>query len=828
MESAYAHQTQPIGNAPDMSTRRRMLIRGVVQGVGFRPFVYRLATEMSLCGWVNNTTEGVYLEVEGPPGVLDQFQTKLLHELPPLAQITSYEITHLDAIGYSTFEIRHSADGGVRQVLVLPDTATCGDCLREILDPHDRRYRYPFTNCTNCGPRYTIIERLPYDRPHTSMTRFVMCPRCRQEYENPADRRFHAQPNACPECGPQLALWSNTGQTISTRDDALCQSAQAIREGLIVAVKGIGGFHLLVDATNEPAVQRLRERKHREEKPLAVMIATLEQAQHLGRIDYAEATLLQSPAHPIVLLSRRLQTVDYRRQEPEKCERASGNRLQENTDLIAPSVAPGNPSLGIMLPYSPLHQLLLTELGRPVVATSGNISDEPLCYDEQEAVGRLGGIADLLLVHNRPIVRPVDDSVAQVVLDREMILRRARGYAPLPITIKGPSDSRPTVLAVGAHLKNSVALALGNNVFISQHIGDLETTAAIEQHEATTYALLNLYDTQPQLIACDLHPDYISTRLAHAYALAQPLAGARGSGATPGSRPTVQAVQHHYAHIVAAMAEHELDCPVLGISWDGTGYGTDGTLWGGEFLRCRYDGFERVGHLRPFSLPGGERAVREGWRCAVGLLYEIGGEQRVRQYLQRAAGFKLREPELAILLEMLTKNINSPRTSSAGRLFDAVAALIGIRQETHFEGQAAMELQFAMGVVDSAAAAAAYPFEISNVSSGLAVDWEKTIEALLNDYIMGVPAALLSLQFHETLARTMVAVAERIGETLVVLSGGCFQNRHLLERAVRLLQCAGFKVYWPQRVPPNDGGIALGQAVVARTIQSGPQTPASG
>ncbi|MEJ5250750.1 MAG: carbamoyltransferase HypF [Chthonomonadetes bacterium] len=748
--------------------RVRLVIRGAVQGVGFRPFVYRLATELDLRGWVLNSAQGVFIEVEGEPTLLQQFVKRLYHELPPRAFIQSMEQSVLDPVGYTTFEIRHSEETGEKSAFILPDIATCADCLREIFDPANRRYRYPFTNCTNCGPRYSIIESLPYDRPNTTMKAFTMCAKCREEYENPLDRRFHAQPNACPECGPRLDLWDERGSVLAQHDEALRRAADAIREGRIVAVKGLGGFHLIVDARNEQAVRRLRERKRREEKPFALMYPSLQVVQAHCRVDETEERVLTSPESPIVLLHRKV-----------------------DAD-IAPSVAPGNPYLGVMLPYTPLHHLLLAELGFPVVATSGNLSDEPICTDEHEALQRLAGIADLFLVHNRPIARHVDDSVVRVLMGREMVLRRARGYAPLPVLVKEPL---PPLLAVGAHLKNTVALSVGRQVFISQHIGDLETPQALEAFRRVTADVQALWEHQPQAVACDLHPDYLSTQSAHRMGL------------------PVVSVQHHYAHVLACMAENEVAPPVLGISWDGTGYGVDGTVWGGEFLLVTETDFERVAHLRPFHLPGGDRAVKEPRRSALGVLYEMLGEQAFELLGERFTAY-----ERHLLAQMLRQGVNAPVTTSAGRLFDAVASLVTGRQVANFEGQAAMELEF---LVHSAPGGDSYPFTLSQGTPRV-LDWSPMVAAILQDVQQGVEPPMIALRFHNTLVEMMVAVAKAVGVERIAFSGGCFQNAYLTERAVHRLTEEGFRVHWHQRVPPNDGGIALGQVVAAGIIRSSP------
>lgn len=752
-----------------MRERLRLTVRGAVQGVGFRPFVYRLAHEMDVDGFVLNSTLGVTIEVEGDRARLDAFRDRISSDRPPRAIIQSLEASWLDASGYSGFQIRPSTREAGASALVLPDIAVCDDCRRDILDPGNRRHRYPFTNCTNCGPRFSIIEALPYDRANTSMRRFAMCPSCAHEYDDPADRRFHAQPNACPDCGPSLTLCDAGGRAIATEDDALQAAAEALATGHIVAVKGLGGFHLMVDARDDDAVRRLRERKHREAKPFALMCPDLDAIDRYCLISAAEARVLQSPESPIVLLSRR-----------------------SDVHRLAPSVAPGNPNLGVMLPYTPLHVLLMREIQGPVVATSGNRSDEPICIDEVEALERLGGIADLFLVHDRPIVRHADDSIVRIVLDRELMLRRARGYAPLPIPI---SSAAPPVIAVGAHLKNTIALAAGTNVFVSQHIGDLDSPESTAAFEAAIGDLERLHEIRPGAVVADLHPDYRSTAYARAVGL-----------------PLTQ-VQHHWAHVAGCMAENDLDGPALGVCWDGTGYGPDGTVWGGEFLAVNGSSFARAACLRPFRLPGGDRAVREPRRSALGLLHAL--DPGMPQPAPVAEAFS--DVERRVLIDALDRGINAPVTTSAGRLFDAIASLTGLRQRTRFEGQAAMDLEFA-ATVDGAAV---YPFDITRAGARftlgswqappLVIDWAPMIRALVAEVQVGVPTAIIASRAHNTLAAIIVEAAIAIGEPAIVLTGGCFQNRRLTERAVIALRHAGFRPYWHQRIPPNDGGIALGQ-----------------
>ena len=755
---------RPASKLKETVQRLRVTVRGAVQGVGFRPFVYRLANELGLNGWVNNSSQGVFIEVEGETPKLNSFLLRLENEKPPRSFINSLESKFLDAVNFAKFEIRQSDEEGAKTAIVLPDISTCADCLRDIFDRQNRRYLYPFTNCTNCGPRFSIIESLPYDRPHTTMKIFKMCAECREEYQNPLDRRFHAQPNACQVCGPHLELWRNNGEVLALQNYALLAATKAIRRGQVIAIKGLGGFHLIVDARNDEAVKTLRQRKHREEKPFALMFPTLETIKEICEVSAIEQRLLTSPESPIVLLKTKKLPI-----------------------TISKFIAPNNPYLGAMLPYTPLHHLLMREINFPVVATSGNLSDEPICIDENEALERLAVIADLFLVHNRPIARHVDDSIVREMAGREMVLRRARGFAPLPVMLR--VESSP-VLAVGAHLKNAVATSVGRQAFISQHIGDLETAQAFGAFQRVIESFKKLYEITPETVVCDAHPDYLSTHFARDSAL-----------------PMVP-VQHHYAHILSCMAENELSPPVLGIAWDGTGYGLDGTIWGGEFLHIGEKDFERLAHFRNFRLPGGERAVKEPRRVALGLLYEIFGDEIFEKNdLAPLSAFS--DSEISVLKKMLHGKLNSPVTSSAGRLFDGVASIIGLRQKIRFEGQAAMELEF---LIDDLKTDEGYSFEIKNSA---VVDWELMFREIIADTKANVPKAKISAKFHNTLVEMIAAVAGLIGEKNIALSGGCFQNKYLLEHAVRRLREEDFKVYWHQRVPTNDGGIALGQVLAA-------------
>jgi len=760
--------------------RLRLDITGAVQGVGFRPHVYRLATSLGLAGWVLNDGRGVSIEVEGDAAVLERFAATLAANPPPRAHVVSFEQAWIPVQDEREFGIRHSDRDTPATVFVLPDLAVCEACAAEVTDPRDRRHRYPFTNCTDCGPRLSIIEALPYDRPATTMARFVMCERCRREYEDPRDRRFHAQPNACRQCGPRVWLEDLAGVALAEGDAAIAEAAALVGAGGVLAMKGLGGFHLIVDAGAEAAVALLRARKQRPSKPLAVMALDLEEAGRIAEVAPEDAAALTSAAAPVLLLPAR-----------------AGAPL-------APGIAPDTDSVGVMLAYTPLHRLLLAAIGRPVVATSGNLVDEPICTDNAEARRRLAGIADRLLVHDRPIARTVDDSVAWRLGGAVRLLRRARGYAPLPIEL--PREV-PCVLAVGGHQKATVALSLGSHVFVSQHLGDLGTLESQRAFERAATDLLTLYRGRPVALVHDLHPDYASTQWSE-----RAVRGAAGEGAAALLGVQRIEVQHHHAHLAACLAEHGLDGRALGFTWDGSGYGPDGTVWGGEALLGGAAGYTRVAHLRPFSLPGSEAAIREPRRVALALLAALGDDDEAVARLSDSplsAAIDARERRLFL---RLARSGPAPTTTSAGRLFDGIAALAGLHARVSWEGQAAVALERAV----DPAVNEAYPIALAHAEGSPSVlDWRPLVLELLADVRRGTPLGTIAARFHNGLVGSMVALARHVGEPRVALSGGCFQNRTLTERAADRLARAGFEVLLHREVPPNDGGLSLGQVAVA-------------
>jgi hydrogenase maturation protein HypF len=765
--------------SPPGPADRLLTIAGTVQGVGFRPFVARLAAARGVRGWVRNDAHGVTVRAAASPRLLDVFAGELLRSAPPAARIARMqmqpagEVTALAPLPGDGFVILASAaDGTTPSVHVTPDLAICDDCRHELATPGNRRAQYPFINCTHCGPRYSIIETLPYDRARTTMAAFAMCPECRREYGDPADRRYHAQPNACPACGPQIELIDAAGRSVARRAAALAATTAALQAGRIVAVKGLGGFHLMVDAANEAAVSELRRRKLREEKPLAVMFPSLAALRAVADVDADDERWLTSAAAPIVLLRRRASAP------------------------LAAAIAPDNPWIGALLPSAPLHVLLLAAVGRPLVATSGNRSEEPLCFDNAEAPQRLAGIADFLLLHDRPIARPIDDSVLRPTREGAVFLRRARGFAPAPFRLPADAAEGGPLLCVGGHLKNTIAVTAGANLVLSPHLGDLGNPIALAAFRRAVDLLGTLYGGRFERVGCDAHPDYASTRFAATLGL-----------------PVVP-VQHHLAHILACLLEHGggPEC-VLGVAWDGTGFGSDGTVWGGEFIVVdrRARRATRVAHLRPFRLPGGEAAVREPRRCALALAHAAGGGDRARLApLARSLGF--REPEAALLLTLLDRGQHAPWTTSAGRLFDGVAALLGLRQRASFEGQAAMAVEFAA----AAGRAEPWPMPVAASASGTReIDWRPVVEALWHAPT-SADRAMLAARFHASLAAAIVAVAEEVGIAAVVLTGGCFQNVRLLELATEALSAAGLTVLRHRELPPNDGSLSAGQALGAR------------
>ena len=757
-------------------------VEGIVQGVGFRPFVYGLATRLGLYGLVGNDVDGVFAEVEGPPSAVSEFLAALERDAPPLARVDRVTATAKSPAGTASFEIVASDPVGRRRALIAADAATCDDCLRELADPADRRYRYPFINCTNCGPRFTIVRDVPYDRPLTTMAPFTMCDQCAAEYHDPANRRFHAQPTCCPACGPRLTLLDQSGHP-QPGSAALEGAAELLRQGLIVAVKGLGGYHLAADATREQAVAALRARKHREDKPFAILAADVAAARRLCSVDDAEAALLTSLARPIVLLARR----------PDAA--------------IAASAAPGNRQLGVMLPYTPLHHLLLTATSGPLVLTSGNVCDEPIAYREEDAIERLSGIADAFLTHERAIHIRTDDSVARVFAGRPVLNRRSRGYTPEPVMLRA-AFPRP-LLAVGAELKNTFCLGKDHRSFLSHHIGDLENAETLRSFTEGIAHFTRLFDVVPEVVAHDLHPDYLSTK----YALE--LDGVDLVG-----------VQHHHAHIASCLADNDADGPVIGVAFDGTGYGTDGTIWGGEFLIADLATFQRAGHLTPVPMPGGAAAIRQPWRMTAAYLDTPDpGATDTATTASGAMDIGAISLDVArrnaarwdAVVTMARRGINAPLTSSAGRLFDAAAALLGVRDDISYEGQAAIELEQLADPAEPSAyratidqPAAECPFRASGAD---------LIRAATEDLRAGVPREIIAARFHNGLATLIVdgcvLLRDRHALNTVALSGGVFQNLLLLGRTVTRLEANGFTVLTHSRVPGNDGGISLGQAVIA-------------
>lgn len=765
-----------MGNGCGNKVARHVKVTGVVQGVGFRPFVYTLAQRFNLTGWVLNHSGGVDIEIEGAPNDVMHFLQALRDEAPPLAHVTRIDVQPVVPDGYERFEIRQSVEQAGQFLLISPDVATCADCLRELFDPDDRRYRYPFINCTNCGPRFTIIEDIPYDRPKTTMRIFPLCEACREEYENPANRRFHAQPNACATCGPHLWLTDAQGRSlvagpeIADNEAVLSRLRQYLREGAIVALKGLGGFQLVCDATQLEVVARLRERKRRPDKPFAVMMQDLDQVRHYTFCSEAEAAVLQSPQAPIVLLRQRSDA-----QPP-----------------LAEAVAPRLTSIGVMLPYTPLHHLVLRDYGLPLVMTSGNLSEEPIAKDNGEALERLDTIADVFLFHNRDIYARYDDSVVQVLSEapsRPYMLRRARGYAPFPVTL--PHDVGQ-LLAVGPHLKNTFALTRERYAFVSQHIGDLDDWDTLQHYQNTLETYLRLFRMEPQRVVCDSHPDYLSTRIAEEFARERNL-------------PAPTRVQHHRAHIAACLADNGWSLeqgPVIGIALDGTGYGDDGLIWGGEWFIGDYRHLERVFWIEPLPLPGGEAAIHQPWRIAIAYVLTLAPHLYPDNFYAR---------EAPLIQQQIARGLNVPYTTSMGRLFDAVSALLGVRPTTSYEAQAAIELQH---LAAQGKAETAYPFTLE----GQTIRLSPLFEALLQDRVRDVAIPDIAARFHLTITEMILQTCEflrtQTGISTVALSGGVFQNDLLLNWGLARLRDRDFNVLIHRQVPCNDGGIALGQAIL--------------
>jgi len=760
-----------------MNKRSRGAIKGIVQGVGFRPFVYQLAHRHNLSGYVSNTPAGVLLEVEGRDKDIEKFQRALIGSPPPLAHISSAEWTEIPPLKEKGFKIKESQVGQERSTLISPDVCICEDCLRELFDPSDRRYLYPFINCTNCGPRYTIIKDIPYDRATTTMSVFQMCPTCRSEYEDPLNRRFHAQPNACWDCGPRVSLHDAQGNKISVTDP-IKKAISLLEQGKILAIKGLGGFHLAVDAANHRAVVRLRRRKHREEKALAIMVKDLNTARTLAHISTKEAQLLTSIQRPIVLVKKR---------------RSHG---------LSPQVAPRNRYFGIMLPYTPLHYLIMEGNFRALVMTSGNMTEEPINIDNDAALRNLKGIADFFLIHNRDIYLRSDDSVVKVVGGLSRQIRRSRGYVPVPVFVCDKICPLTPTLAVGGELKNTICLTKENRAFVSQHIGDMENLETYGFFELTVEHLQRILEVKPQVLAHDLHPDYLSTRFA----------------VNQYSTPAI-AVQHHHAHIVSCMTEHGIVEPVIGLAMDGTGLGDDGMVWGCEFLLADLLSYKRVAHLDYIPQPGGDMATKNPWRMALIYLHKAFNDELFNLPIPFVS--RLDHQQARIVLKMALKGMNSPLTSSCGRLFDAVAALLGLRNQIAYQGQAAIELEMCQSGNDTET----YPIILRNEGGIIKIDVTPLIRSIVKDIMAGTRRGTISRRFHNSLIETFADVTEQIGKDTgictVVMSGGSFQNNTLLARLTRALEQRGFRAYSHHLVPTNDGGLSLGQAICAGLQFSG-------
>lgn len=752
--------------------RARLLVYGVVQGVGFRPFVDRFARENRLTGWVLNASSGVEIEVEGKRNDVKKFVDGFSENAPPMSLISHIDVSDLPPVGYKDFVIKKSIVQPQEFTLISPDMATCEDCLKELQDPQDRRFGYPFINCTNCGPRYTIIRDIPYDRSKTTMKKFVMCPACQKEYKEITNRRFHTQPNACPDCGPKIWLLDSQGN--EQAGDGITKAKNLLSQGKILAVKGLGGFHLVCDAQNEEAVKNLRQKKRREEKPFALMVYSLEKSKAFCFISKEEEKSLLSIKRPIVLLKKK------------------------KASPIAPSVAPRSQDLGVMLPYTPLHYLLMDGSYLALVMTSGNISQEPIVFSNEEALERLKGIADYYLLHNRDIYTRSDDSVVYIANKTETMLRRSRGYCPLPIHLGYPVRH---ILACGAELKNTICLTRDKDAFVSQYIGDLENLEAFNSFEHTIHKMKRILKVNPRIIAYDMHPDYLSTKYAQEiseYDIKIP-------------------VQHHHAHVASCMAENGLKKKVIGLAWDGTGYGEDGCVWGGEFLLADFLSFERKAFFSYLPMPGGERAIKEPYRMAISYLYQTFGDDLI----DLALPFLIQtdNKKLSAILETLKKGINSPLTSSAGRFFESISSIVGVRNKNTFEGQAAIELEYLASSIQKRNNISAYPYLINQIDSQYQIDVTPMIKQIVKESVNQKPSAGIAFAFHITMAQIALDVCRKIREecgiTSVVLSGGVFQNRLLVSLLTERLDEQGFDYYIQQKVPANDGGISLGQAAIA-------------
>ncbi|MGB3345998.1 MAG: carbamoyltransferase HypF [Candidatus Humimicrobiia bacterium] len=816
--------------------RYRINIKGVVQGVGFRPFIYRLAKENKLYGWVLNSSEGVVIEVEGESENLRLFIKNIREKAPPMAKIDELSLEEIEPVYRKKFEIKRSVKEKGKYQLISPDVAICEDCLNELFDKNDRRYLYPFINCTNCGPRFTIIKDMPYDRPKTTMSKFIMCEDCQKEYDDPLSRRFHAQPNACPICGPHLWLADSKGRLVNDINP-VDEASNLLKNKIIIGVKSLGGFQLACDATSNDAVKKLRMKKHRPVKPFAVMVRNIDQVKEICFVNEDEEKLLTGSQKPIVLLRKKEESIlDYKNKNINKNKNDNKNVVEnknENTNVkrnkntnknaikICEQVAPNNNYLGVMIPYTPLHYTLLRSFNKPLVMTSGNISEEPIAIENEEAIKRLGHIADFFLFHNRDIYARYDDSVTKIFNSKVQMVRRARGFCPYPIKLDYNSKK---ILAVGPHLKNTFCLTEGKNAFVSQHIGDLENLETMNHFTSSLSTYRNLFKIEPEIVAYDMHPRYLSTQFAQRI-----------------DKKVKIAVQHHHAHIASVMAENYLRGKVIGVSFDGTGFGTDGTMWGGEFIIADEFGFERVAHFRKVLMPGSEKAIERPYRMAISYLYEVyknkiyknkkEGKKDIFNLVKKdfknifkGIGKVCSDTELKVIINQLITGFNSPLTSSCGRLFDAVSSLLSISQHNYYEGQAAIELE----MVSDESVLESYPFMLRRESNNgfineiIVIDTLPIIEGMIADIKKGYKSSYISAKFHNTIIDIITKVCEMMHKKFnikkVALSGGVFQNNIILNRTFKMLKEKGFAVFTNFQVPVNDGGISLGQAFIAHHI----------